>query len=98
MKWYLHFHTDSITHQPSYFLMAGMGYRKNNIAKGKWEIITTPSGHSLFRLYFDRWSRPLDLQKGGENILFFVDTQGYLLTGNVDFSYTLNRIQQKDKH
>lgn len=97
MKWYLHFYTDSVTHKPSYFLMAGMGYRKNNMAKGKWEIVTTPSGHSLFRLYFDRWSRPLDLQKGSENILFFVDNHGHLLTGNADFSYTLNRIQQEDK-
>ena len=91
MKWYFLFYTDSLTGNPSYFLMGGMGYRKETMAKGNWQIINYPDGRIVYQLSFDKWARPLQLLKGDENILFFIDSRGRLLVGNEDFSYTLNR-------
>jgi len=91
MKWYILLYMDTLTGNPSYFMMGGMGYRKETMAKGSWQIITEQSGRILYRLSFDGWARPLDLLKGDDNILFFIDTRGHLLSGDEDFSYTLNR-------
>jgi hypothetical protein len=91
MKWYFLFYTDSVTGKPSYFLMGGMGYRKETMTRGKWQIVTNSNGHLIFRVYSDKWVRSLNLLKGDENILFFIDANGRLLVGNEDFSYTLNK-------
>jgi hypothetical protein len=91
MKWYFLFYTDTITGKPSYFLMGGMGYRKETMARGTWQIITEKDRRIIYRVYSDKWVRPLDLLKGDDNILFFIDVDGRLLVGNEDFSYTLNR-------
>jgi hypothetical protein len=95
MKWYFLFYTDSVTGKPSYFLMGGMGYRKETMAKGRWQIVTEQNGHITYRLYSDKWMRPLNLLKGDDNILFFIDERGRLLVGNEDFSYTLNRRKEE---
>ncbi|PVD49853.1 hypothetical protein DC498_23120 [Terrimonas sp.] len=91
MKWYILLYMDTLTGNPSYFMMGGIGYRKETMAKGSWQIITEQSGRILYRISFDGWARPLDLLKGDDNILFFIDTRGHLLSGDEDFSYTLNR-------
>lgn len=91
MKWYFLFYTDSITGKPSYFLRGGIGYRKETMAKGRWQIITKPNGRLIYRLNSNEWVHPLDLLKGDDNILFFIDAGGQPLVGNEDFSYTLNR-------
>jgi len=36
--------------------------------------------------------RPLFLMKGDDNVLFFLNQSQELLTGHIDFSYTLNRV------
>lgn len=91
MKWYFLFYTDSATGAPSHFLMGGMGYRKETMARGRWQIVTEEDGRIFYRVYFDQWVRPLNLLKGDDNILFFTGADGRLLVGNEDFSYTLNR-------
>jgi hypothetical protein len=95
MKWYFLFYTDSLTGKPSYFLMGGMGYRKETMAKGSWRIVTGQTGRIIYQLYSDKWAHPLDLLKGDDNILFFINTNGRLLVGNEDFSYTLNRRKEE---
>jgi hypothetical protein len=95
MKWYFLFYTDSVTGRPSYFLMAGIGYRKESMKKGRWEIVTEPNGDIIYRLYSDIWTRPLILLQGDDNILFFMDADGRLLVGNENFSYTLNRKEKE---
>jgi hypothetical protein len=95
MKWYFLFYTDSITGKPSYFLMAGMGYRKETMKKGRWEIVTEPKGHIVYRLYSDIWTHSLNLLQGDDNILFFMGADGRLLVGNENFSYTLNRKEKE---
>jgi hypothetical protein len=95
MKWYFLFYTDTVTGKPSYFFMGGMGYRKETMARGKWQIVTEENGRIIYRVYFDKWVRSLDLLKGDDNILFFIDADGRLLVGNEDFSYTLNRRKEE---
>lgn len=94
MKWYFLFYADSVTGKPSYFLMAGMGHRKETMARGNWEIVTGKDGRIIYRVYSDNWVRSLNLLKGDDNILFFIDADGNLLVGNEDFSYTLNRREE----
>lgn len=91
MKWYILLYTDSTTGQPSHFLMGGMGYRKETMTKGSWQTVTASSGRISYRLTCDKWSRPLNLLKGDSNTLFFTGADNRPLTGNEDFSYTLNR-------
>lgn len=91
MKWYFLFHTDPLTGKPSYFQMAGIGYRKDSMVKGSWQIATDCSGRTFYQLKSDIWVRPLILLKGDDNVLFFTNADGQLLVGNEDFSYTLNR-------
>jgi len=95
MKWYFLFYTDSVTGKPSYYLMGGMGYRKETMARGRWEIVPQQQGRIIYRIYSDKWSHPLNLLKGDDNILFFLDNAGRLLVGNENFSYTLNRRQEE---
>lgn len=91
LKWYFLLYTDSVTGKPAHFLMGGIGYRKESMAKGRWEIVRGEKSRIIYRLYFDKWVRPLDLLKGDDNVLFFTDAKGRLMVGNEDFSYTLNR-------
>lgn len=91
MKWYFLLYTDTVTQKPSYFLMNGTGYRKETMLRGTWEIVPGQNGRIVYRLYSDKWSRSLTLLKGDENILFFVNGKGQVLSGDEDFSYTLNR-------
>lgn len=95
MKWYFLFYTDSLTGKPSYFLMGGMGYRKETMAKGSWQIVTDQNGRIVYQLHSDKWTHPLSLLKGDDNILFFTDPAGRLLVGNEDFSYTLNKRKEE---
>ena len=95
MKWYFLFYTDSVTGKPSYFLMGGMGYRKESMLRGQWQISTEQNGRVIYKLYSDKWVRSLDQLRGDEGILFFIDAKGRLLVGNEDFSYTLNRKKEE---
>ncbi|TDH26930.1 hypothetical protein EXU57_08990 [Segetibacter sp. 3557_3] len=91
MKWYFLSYSDSLTNKPSYFLMGGFGYRKETMARGKWQIVKDKEGRIIYQLDNDSWAHSLNLLNGNNNILFFIDTTGHLLVGNEDFSYTLNR-------
>jgi hypothetical protein len=42
------------------------------------------SGHGTIRLF-----------KADDNVMFFVEQNGRLMVGNADFSYTLNRTNEK---
>jgi len=96
MKWHIIFYTDAVTGEPSYFLKGGIGYRKETMEKGKWQIIKGKNGRIIYRVKPDNEAYSLYLLKGDDNILFFTDPEGRLLVGNEDFSYTLNR--RKEEH
>ena len=91
MKWYFVFYTDTLTGNPSYFLMGGIGHREETMEKGRWQSRTDAKGRTVYQLQSDKWMHPLNLLKGDDNVLFFIDASGQPLVGNEDFSYTLNR-------
>lgn len=95
MKWYFLLYSDPITREPTYFLMGGIGHRKETMERGRWQIFREPNGRTMYRLYADQWSHPLNLLRGDANILFFTDANGHLLVGNEDFSFTLNRREEE---
>lgn len=90
MKWYIVFYTDSVTGKPSYYLKGGIGYRKETMERGKWQIINK-DGKIIYQVNPDDRTYTLHLLKGDDNILFFIYPDGRLLVGNEHFSYTLNR-------
>ena len=95
LKWLFLFYSDPKTGKPTYFLTGGMGYKKETMDKGTWEIIQGQDGRLIYKLYHEKRQIHLYLLKAGETILVFTDPEGNLLVGNDDFSYTLNRTQRK---
>ncbi len=91
MKWYIVFYTDSLTGKPSYYLKGGIGHRKETMERGQWQIIRGKNGRIIYQVDPDKQANSLYLVKGDDNILFFSDSDGRLLVGNENFSYTLNR-------
>lgn len=88
------FYTDSLTGQPSHYLKGGISFKKEATEKGTWRTINKPGGRTIFEVTPDSKSYTVHLLKGDENILFFTDANGRVLTGNENFSYTLNRIME----
>ncbi len=72
-----------------------MGYRKETMERGTWQIITKENGRIIYEVIPDNRTYTLRLLKGDENVLFFIDASGRLLVGNEDFSYTLNRRKEE---
>ena len=63
------------------------GVRKTGI----WIITTGKNGRIVYQLNDEKGNAILYLLKVDENILLFTDAKGNLLTGDEDFSYTLDR-------
>ena len=95
LKWLLLFYTDPATGKPTYYLSGGMGYKKETMDKGTWEIVQGKNGRLIYKLYHEKRGMNLYLLKAGETILVFTDREGNLLVGNEDFSYTLSKTQRK---
>jgi len=96
MKWYMILYTDPVTHQPTYYLKGGRGYRKETMDRGKWKVSKGKDGRTIYTLSPEKEPWSLYLVQVDDNILVFTDKEGNLLVGNEDFSYTLNR--RKDEH
>ena len=94
IKWRLTLYKDSVTGNPDTYGLLGFVYKKDNPRIGKWRIIKGTKANPEAIVYqLDQPGRePLFLQKGDDNILFFLDQGKNLLVGNRDFSYTLNRV------
>jgi len=93
IKWRLKLYESAPGKGGSYTL-EGFVYRKDAIGKGKWTVLAgtkTDPAAIVYRLDSDNGAPPLFLQKGDENVLFFLDSNMNLMVGNRDFSYALNR-------
>lgn len=93
IKWRLTLFVDSISGKPSRYELIGLTYKREKPRVGSWQILAgtnVDAAAVVFELSENERS-PLLLQKGDENILFFLDKDRKLLVGNSDFSYTLNR-------
>lgn len=94
LKWYLTLYQEAATHEPTTYVLEGTPYRKAPL-HGKWSIVTITKDHKntiIYKLDTNKPGVSLLLQKGDDNVLFFLDRNKDLLVGNADFSYTLNRV------
>ena len=83
---------DSLTLQPTFYEIRGVGTRSG---KGTWKILSgtpTAANATVFQLEFDA-TTSLFLLKGDDNVLFFLDKKKELLSGNGNYSYTMNRVR-----
>ena len=89
LKWWIVLYADPKTGRP-------VGYYLNGTAidhkgkKGQWYVTTGKDGRTIYQLNGENGDA-LYLLKVDENILVFTDKAGNLLTGNEDFSFTLNK-------
>jgi hypothetical protein len=96
LKWQIIFFRDSITNNPANFIFISELFGRHP-QTGKWRILPGTKNEPaaiIYALDFDTVKKSLFLRKGDENVLFILDDQKKFLTGNQDFSYTLNRVQK----
>jgi hypothetical protein len=93
IKWRLTLFVDSISGKPTSYELIGLTYKKEKPRAGNWQILegTYTDAKAIVLQLSETGRPPLLLQKGDDNILFFLDKDRKLLVGNKDFSYTLNR-------
>lgn len=100
LKWGLTLYHDPNTQLPTTYKLNGTLYRKR-IGEGRWAIIkgtkTNPDA-VVYQLDLDNPQSSLFLLKADDNILFFLDKEKNLLSGNDNFSYTLNRTNEVLKY
>lgn len=97
LKWRLTLFRDSETNQPTTYVLKGTINRPIE-TKGKWTIIKPIENNSeavIYQLDPDKPAESMYFWVGDENLLFFLDKEKRLFTGNSDFSFTLNRTKMK---
>ena len=95
-KWGLNLFQNPDTQAPTTYVLEGSFFRQA-IRKGNWHIIKGSKADLddiVFALEADN-QQTIYLLKGDDNVLFFLDNDKNLLTGNDLFNYTLNRVQKK---
>ena len=88
LKWWIVLYANSKTNRPAGYYMNGTVLDHKG-KTGQW-FITTAKGRVIYQLNADNGDA-IYLLKLDDNILVFADKTGNLLTGNEDFSFTLNR-------
>jgi hypothetical protein len=97
IKWRLTLLRDPATHLPGEYILQNIfaGDRK---ATGTWEIsVGTPlsPGVVIYRLDPGKPEKSLSFLAADRNVLYFLDRNDQIFTGNSDFSFTLNRVPGK---
>jgi len=97
IKWRLTLLRDPQTHLPGEYILQNIfaGDRK---ATGTWEIsVGTPlsPGVVIYRLDPGKPEKSLSFLAADRNVLYFLDRNDQIFTGNSDFSFTLNRVPGK---
>jgi hypothetical protein len=93
LKWKLTLRRDSKTNEPTVYALQRTLNRSKTI-EGKWAVIKgfkTNSEAIIYQLNPDTPDQSISFLVGDENVLFFLDKEYQLFTGNGDFSFTLNR-------
>lgn len=91
LKWRIVLYANAEKNGPGSYKALGTAWRKENGKTGTWNISTGKNGRIIYQLNDEKGNGILYLLKADENILLFTDANGNLLTGDEDFSYTLNR-------
>lgn len=96
LKWYMILYRDAATGKPTNYRIGGTALRNQPGRTGKWEMTTTSDGRTVYRLDPGKKEKAIHLLTAGDTILLFTDATGNLLVGNEDFSYTLNRTNERE--
>ena len=94
LKWRVTLFRNPQTGEPTTYKIESTLHRQR-AREGAWKIVrgTSADPHGIFyELAATEREGPLRFLQADDRILFFVGPNGNLLTGNVDFSYTLNRV------
>ena len=98
LKWRLTLYHDPVTKAPTDYTLEGSFFREKE-RKGKWTIVKgMPSNPKAVVLQLDP-DKPKEyfyFLKGDDNVLFVLDEGRNFRVGNIDFSYTLNRVDPKE--
>lgn len=94
LKWKLILNRDSVSHQPTTYVMRKIVDNIPREVEGKWNVIRGTLSHPkvlIYQLDPDIPGKSILLLAADENILFFLHKDTSLFVGNENFSYTLNR-------
>jgi hypothetical protein len=94
LKWKLILNRDPSTQAATTYQLSRTNSSQSDQKKGTWTIkIGTPANADavIYKLDPDIPDKSISFLVADENIIFFLDKNYRLLTGNQDFSYTLNR-------
>lgn len=91
LKWRITLYANAEKNGTGNYKILGTAWRKENGQTGNWAVIPGKNGRIIYQLKDNKGTTVLHLLKADENILLFTDANGNLLTGDEDFSYTLNR-------
>lgn len=93
LKWKLTLYRDPKTNKPAgYSLQRTL--ERPNVIKGVWELRNGTRDNpqaTVLSLDPEKGETSISFLVGDDNVLFFMDKQSRLFTGNSDFSYTPNR-------
>ena len=98
LKWLVTLFKDPATSVPTTYRAEGT-LQRQNMRQGTWRIVRgTPAdpNATVYQLDGSGSEPPMMLLKADENVLLFLDRGKQPLIGNLDFSYTLNRIVKPD--
>ena len=96
LKWQVILYQDSVTRRPATFSLTTEMFNRRPLT-GKWNIAHDAKNNPavvLIVLNCENPAKKLNLRKGDENVLFILDENLEFMTGDADFSYTLNRVNK----
>jgi hypothetical protein len=91
LKWKILLYGSAKENKATGYKVFGTPWRKEGGRNGNWQIINSKNGRIVYQLNDDTGKGFLYLLKVDENILLFTDASGKILTGDEDFSFTLNK-------
>jgi len=96
LKWQVILYQDSVTRKSATFSLTTEMFNRRPLT-GKWSIARGAKNNpaaTLIVLNCERIDKKINLLKGNENVLFILDENLEFMTGDADFSYTLNRVNK----
>lgn len=93
IKWMLTLHRDHINLQPTTYTLLRISDTRDE-TQGVWTMTKgSPSNPDavIYKLDPDKPEKSISLFVADKNVIFFLDKASQLITGNGDFSYTLNK-------
>ena len=91
LKWYLVLYGNK-KNEPATYRIIGTPYRRDEGGKtGNWKITNGKDGRIIYQLNDENEKPFIYLLQVDQGVLIFTDSNGNLLVGDHDFSYTLNR-------